>query len=231
MKLRLLLAPSSLILAVVACSGASSTELFDPPGGSQLGTEPGPTNEDGSSGAISPGSSGSSGGSSGEGASSSSSSSSGASGSSSSGSTSGGSSSSGGTKDAGQDPPPPPPKSTIYCGGTKSCAAGAEICCSSWFGQGPPTYECEPAGFLACAAGTTIACDDQTDCPNGQVCCGTLQNNSGYTSVECKNKCTNLPGLRSVRFCDPKAAVDECLAAGMSCGPSQSLPGYYVCRS
>ena len=230
MKLRLLLAPSSLILAVVACSGASSTELFDPPGGSQLGTEPGPTNDDGSSGAIRPGSSGSSG-SSGEGTStSSSSSSSGASGSSSSGSSgSSGTSSSGGPKDAGNDPPPPPP-STIRCGGAKSCTAGAEICCRSWFGQGPPTYACEPAGFVACAAGTSIACDDETDCPNGQVCCGTLEQNSGYTSVACKNSCNSLPGLRSVRFCDPKAAVDECVAAGMFCGPSQSLPGYYVCR-
>ena len=224
MKLRLLLAPSSLLLAIVACSGASSTELFGPPGSTQLGAEPGTSNGDGSSGTV-PGSSGSSGDLP------PSASSSGTSGSSSSGSTSGGTSS-GGPKDAGTDAASPK-AATIYCGGgpgAKKCTAGAEVCCGSWFGRGSPTYECEPAGLIACAVGTSIACDDKTDCPNGQVCCGTLEENSGYTSVECRNKCNNFGGLRAVRFCDPNAANDECAAIGMYCGPSQSLPGYYVCR-
>jgi len=222
MKLRVLL-PASLavLLALVACSGASSTELFDQPASAQLGATPGASS--GEAASDQPSSSGSTGsvGGGGDGSSSSS-----------SGSTSGGSSG-GETKDAGEDaPPPPPPASTgtIACGGTKSCAAGTEICCGSWKGRGKVSFDCEPSGFLACVAGTSIACDDKTDCAEGQVCCGTLDDDSGYTSVACKNKCNNVPGLRSVRFCDPDAAVDECAEIGKYCGPSQSLPGYHVCR-
>jgi hypothetical protein len=58
-----------------------------------------------------------------------------------------------------------------------------------------------------------------------------LSNSSGYSSVECKDKCNNIGGLRAVRFCDPDAAIDECAPMGMFCGPSQTLPGYHVCRS
>jgi hypothetical protein len=90
--------------------------------------------------------------------------------------------------------------------------------------------ECENAGFVSCVGKTTIACDDRTDCPAGQVCCGTLEDNSGYTSVSCATTCNSIPGLRAVRFCDPSAALDECAALGKYCGPSQSLPGFNVCR-
>ena len=224
MKLRALLASSSLLLVMVACSGASSTELFGPADTSQLGTEPAGSSGDGSSGAAS------SGGSSGE-----PSSSSGSSGtSSSSSSSSSGGSSSGNVDDAGVDAPPPPKdEGTIRCGvgpNATSCTAGTQICCGQWAGRGNLKYSCEPAGLLACVAGTTIACDDMTDCPSGQVCCGT-QDNSRYTKVECKTKCTSFPGTRAVRFCDPDAAVDECAADGAYCGPSQTLPGYFVCRN
>jgi hypothetical protein len=222
MKLRLSFAFSASILAVVACSGASSTELFGPAGSAQLGTDPAPPNDDGSSGAA--GSSGSSG----------TSSSGGESSSGTSGSTSGGTSS-GGTKDAGADTSTPPGGGSVACpatgpGAKTSCTPGTEICCGPTTGWGDPKFRCEAASLLACAAGMKIACDDSTDCPTGQVCCGSLRNNGGYTSVECKKTCENMPGLRAVRFCDPKAAVDECDALGQHCEPSQSLAGYHVCR-
>jgi hypothetical protein len=111
-----------------------------------------------------------------------------------------------------------------------TCAAKTEVCCGSWGRSGKPSFECEEAGFVACAGGTSIGCDDRTDCPTGQVCCGTLEDNSGYTSVACKSSCNSSPGLRAVRFCDATAVVDECASIGKYCGPSQSLPGYNVCR-
>ena len=230
MKLRLLLGCAAPLLAFLACSGASGSELFSPPESSELGTDPGSSNGEGSSGtASSSGTSGSSGLSSTGGPSSSS-------GSTSSGGSSSGSSgsSSGETKDAGKDSAPPPaPGASIYCGQTvpgTTCNAGSQICCGRWNGSNKPKFACEPTGLVACAGGTDIACDDRTDCPAGQVCCGTLPDGSGYTSVGCKTTCNNFPGVRAVRFCDPKAAVDECAAIGQFCGPSQSLPGYNVCR-
>ncbi|MDF2691966.1 MAG: hypothetical protein K0S65_349 [Labilithrix sp.] len=225
MKLRIFLATAALLAGIVACTGASSTELFAPAGSSQFGTDPGGASSSGEP--TTPGSSDLPD-PSGDGTSSSSGGSSGTSSSSSSGG-----SSSGGPKDSG--PPPTTPAATIFCGSndgtTTSCNAGTEVCCGSTIGWGEPSFECEPAGFVACAGAMKIACDDRTDCPTGQVCCGTLEDNSGYTSVECKKTCTSVPGLRAVRFCDPDATVDECAALGQQCENSQSLPGFHVCRN
>ncbi|MBX3217682.1 MAG: hypothetical protein KF850_36960 [Labilithrix sp.] len=224
MKLRLLFGSAASFLALAACSGAESSDLFAPPDSSQLGTDPSGSNGDSSGDPPAPSSSG--GGDTG------SSGSSGTSGSSGSSGTSSGGSSSGGTKDAGLDAPPPPPSGKVYCGITTpgtSCQAGTEVCCGSWSG-GKLSFACEATGLLSCVGGRSIECDDQTDCPAGQICCGSLSNNSGYTSVTCRSSCNDMPGFRAVRFCDPKAAVDECAASGRTCGASQSLPGYSVCR-
>jgi len=226
MKLRLLVGSAAALLVVVACSGAENTgDLFAPSDSSNLGANPSTPEQNSSSSSGSTSSSGSSGtvGDDGDDDDDDDNGSSGSSGTS-------GSSSSGGPKDAGPDAPPPANGGTIYCGatgGTASCTAGSEICCGSWK-SGKFAYSCEQNGFLACAGGTTIACDDSSDCASGQVCCGTLSNNR-YTSVECKATCNNSIGGRAVRFCNPKAAVDECAALGKSCKASQTLPGYHVC--
>jgi hypothetical protein len=79
--------------------------------------------------------------------------------------------------------------------------------------------------------GLAIHCDDRTDCPGSQVCCGAFDKNSGYRQVECANDCNSTPpGTSGVRLCDPSAPTDECAAIGGSCQPSGSLPGYHVCK-
>jgi hypothetical protein len=216
MKLRLFLASSALLVAVVACSGASSTELFGPAGSSQFGTEPGPTENPSGAGSSSPNLPAPSHPDPGSGGSSS------------------GSTSSGGPEDAGKDASPPTNNATIFCGKTNTttttCNAKTEVCCGSWNGGwGGPNFECEPAGVMACAGGTKIACDESSDCPTGQICCGSLDN-SGYTDVACRPTCNSTPGIRAVRFCNPDATTDECAAVGQYCGNSQSLPGFHVCR-
>lgn len=225
MKLRLLVGSAAALLVVVACSGAENTgDLFAPSDSSNLGANPSAPEQSSSSSSGSTSSSGSSGTVGDDDDDNGSSGSSGSSGTS-------GSTSSGGPKDAGPDAPPPATGGSVYCRATPSatsCTAGSEICCGSWKSDGKFSYSCEPNGFLACAGGTTIACDDSSDCPSGQVCCGTLSNNR-YTSVECKATCNNSIGGRAVRFCNPKAAVDECAALGKTCTASQSLPGYNVC--
>ena len=232
MNLRPLLTPFGLLTALVACTGASESELFSTPDSTQLGNQPaapgdGSDEEPGADGTGSSSSGSSSSGSSSGGSSSSGSSSGG----SSSGGSSSGGSTSGGVKDAGG---PPATGGSIHCGtsapGATACSAGAEVCCGTWTKPNKVQFACEPAGPLACAGGRTIACDDRTDCPAGQVCCGTLEEYSGYTSVQCKTTCTSPPGTRAVRFCDPDAPIDECAQLGKYCGPSQSLPGYNVCR-
>jgi hypothetical protein len=83
-----------------------------------------------------------------------------------------------------------------------------------------------------CAGGQQIRCDDRTDCPAGQVCCGAFDQNQGYRGVQCATSCTNspIPGLSPVRFCDGDAPTDECAEIGKKCTASGSLPGFHVCK-
>ena len=87
-------------------------------------------------------------------------------------------------------------------------------------------------GLAACVGGQPIKCDDRSDCPSGQVCCGAFDQNQGYRSVQCATSCTNspIPGTTAVRFCDPDAPVDECASIGKTCTASGSLQGYSVCK-
>jgi hypothetical protein len=124
----------------------------------------------------------------------------------------------------------------IWCGednngGDVYCSAGT-ACCASKYGQGGPGLSCSTNPFLACPnGGLAIRCDDQTDCPGGQVCCGMFSEQTGYQSIQCSTSCNSVGNtIRAVRFCDPKAAVDECAAIGKKCGLSQGLPGYGICK-
>jgi hypothetical protein len=86
------------------------------------------------------------------------------------------------------------------------------------------------SGGLACQGGLAIKCDDQTDCPTGNVCCGMFDENFGYKSVSCSLACVNAGSIKAVRFCDQDATTDECTAIGKTCQWSGSLPGYSVCK-
>lgn len=97
--------------------------------------------------------------------------------------------------------------------------------------RGQATLECAATLLGVCKQGIAIKCDDQTDCPTGQLCCGTFDESSGYRSVQCQTQCsTTTPDTISVRFCDPDAPVDECQSSGHTCQPSDSLSGYSICR-
>jgi len=96
-------------------------------------------------------------------------------------------------------------------------------------GWGSDEFECEPAGKLACVTRSSLACDDGSDCPSGQVCCGRRERRTGYTKVECRTECKDGPGIRAMQFCDPNAENDECAPSGKQCVPSDVMPGYHVC--
>jgi hypothetical protein len=128
-------------------------------------------------------------------------------------------------KDAGE-PPPPPPAAKVRCG-DDACNAGSEYCCASYAGQGKAKLECQSTLLsvpLPLCNGVKLACDDQSDCPSGQVCCGTVDNGK-VAGTSCRASCQG-----GARLCDPKAAVDECAASDMKCGSSNLLDGYGFCR-
>ena len=154
----------------------------------------------------------------------------------------------GGTLDAGAEPdtsivvdaapppvdasPPPPSNPGVYCGDTNGnpsyCKVGTACCVKSGNGipGGGSGSSCQTTTAPFCT-GVTVECDSDDDC-NGQICCGTLVNNSRYTSVKCSAVCDTQNDTQ-VHFCDLNAAVDVCAADGMQCTASTLLPGYARC--
>jgi hypothetical protein len=212
MKLALLGRTTAVLGAVivVGCSGASSSELFAQPAPPDLPNEPSTSTPESSS----PSGGGSKG--------------------SKDDSSKDDSSKDDGSKGDGSPDKTPPAASTILCGpvgpggAKKTCQAKTEVCCVGW---GPDAeFECEAAGTLACLARTSIACDDGSDCPSGEVCCGWREDRTGYMKVECRATCKAGPAMRAVQLCAPNTAQDECAPSGKQCVPSDVLPGYHVCR-
>ena len=93
------------------------------------------------------------------------------------------------------------------------------------------TFTCG-GGIAWCAGGTPVRCDDRTDCPSNQVCCGSFEEHSGYSTVQCQPNCNGspIPSVTTVRFCDPHAPADECADIAKVCRPSGSLDGFHVCK-
>lgn len=113
------------------------------------------------------------------------------------------------------------------------CPTATKICCAKRQ-DGDFNFQCVSNinPFQACGVGTQIKCDDRSDCPAGQVCCGAFDQNSGYRGVQCATSCNNspIPGLQPVRFCDPNAPIDECADVGKACEASGTLDGFSVCK-
>ena len=122
----------------------------------------------------------------------------------------------------------------IYCGQKGGadvyCPVGTGACCAApgngGNGNGGPRYRCTRSG--AACTGPSIECDDQADC-NGDICCATLVDNA-YDGARCAATCKDGPHTTTVRLCDPKAPVDECVAIGLRCRASALLPGFYRCN-
>lgn len=135
--------------------------------------------------------------------------------------------------DAGKDAGAPTGP-VIHCGqGSSSqlCSVNQEICCVSLDPNSShiASYACEEDSSLACANGIPVECDDTSDCPAAQFCCGTLGSNSRYESVFCSPTCDSETNLTRVQFCDPKLSVSDC-PTGTLCVQSISMPGFSVCQ-
>jgi hypothetical protein len=72
-----------------------------------------------------------------------------------------------------------------------------------------------------------VSCASVADCPQGQVCCGTLGGAGTYTAVSCQSTCGADAGTVQYPFCDLNAPV---CPTGTTCRASTVLTGYAVCR-
>jgi hypothetical protein len=128
------------------------------------------------------------------------------------------------------DVAPPYKDPGIWCG-QGYCTPSTQYCCNDKDFQQNPTYMCQLSSTIAgCVIGTKVNCDSQADCPSSQICCGGLFNGS-YDEVSCKPTCTGVVVNRNqIRFCDPKAPIDECKQQAQTCKASNALKGYYVCQ-
>ncbi len=119
-------------------------------------------------------------------------------------------------------------------GKPRYCKLGSQECCAVQGDSGgsQTTYKCVSTAALTCLGtdAITIPCDDNAQCSNNQICCGTTdQSGSYYASVSCQSSCN---GGGQFVFCDPNALPDVCTALGngSTCTASQILPGYFVCN-
>jgi hypothetical protein len=127
---------------------------------------------------------------------------------------------------------PPPAMMSVMCptsfsgGGTCSGPAPIECCVQqNNMGGGGPAATCDvPATPAACQAsgGAAVQCAQTADCPAGDVCCGTKDNNGNYTTVECAASCS----ASQVQFCGQNS--NDCGSQG-TCVQSQILTQYTVC--
>jgi hypothetical protein len=76
---------------------------------------------------------------------------------------------------------------TFACGAT-ACKAGTECCVSAAGGSaGAPTFGCKAVDSEECKTGwPPTFCDDATDCPDGQLCCGKPACSCGYEERRCQ---------------------------------------------
>lgn len=149
--------------------------------------------------------------------SSSSSSSGGASSSSSGGPTDGGATDAGTKTDGGSSSGATP--NAVACG-TATCTTPAQKCCTT-FQQGAGIQQTCIAAAADCQ-GANAACDDVTDCPQGQVCCA--GGGGGGSGAGFGAKCATDCG-QGIQMCK---AANECIGDGGPCTEYSCLGGNKV---
>jgi hypothetical protein len=117
----------------------------------------------------------------------------------------------------------------VACGAT-TCGVPAEECCVDIQDGPPTTYTCQPfadADKDCYAMGNTpIECTQAADCPTS-ICCGTINgDDNAYDFVKCQTTCSGTNP--EIIFCQSSS---ECSSIGGTCGESELLPGYTVCKT
>lgn len=133
-----------------------------------------------------------------------------------------------GRVDAGRDAGPT--TSGITCG-TKTCAL-ADTCCANFNAtNGTYAYECKTGRVTCAEPSTQIECDSNEDCagnPVAKTCCGDRVSSGGssyYNEITCVVACTG----NDVVFCNPANPSASC--GTRPCVESTILRGYYACSN
>jgi hypothetical protein len=136
--------------------------------------------------------------------------------------------------------PPPldaPATSDVQCsnsptGGT-TCSGG-QHCCITTSAGGGRNYACQSVILPVTCTGVDLACDATSDCAGmpGTVCCGTLNNAMGTTSLVAASSCVAASQCTQMNnriiLCNP--SQPNVCPAGRTCKQSSgTLPGYYLC--
>ena len=202
---------------LAACGGATSSDLFEGPGGTTTDDGGPGTNTNNSSDSGSPSSPGHDAGSPSK--------------KQDAGSPSGG-------NDSGPVTPPPP-SATIDCavgGAVTTCDAATQVCCETQNGNGNGngngSYACTTASACSQQGSLAIPCDNASDCAAegfgpGTVCCVTEDPNSGVaTQVSCLSQ-ADCSADTQTWMCNENGACP----AGKTCNTSTTtIPGYKICR-
>jgi hypothetical protein len=99
------------------------------------------------------------------------------------------------------------------------CKNGTEHCCEPSTGSST----CTPIA-TACAAGTTDwQCDDPSECPSGQKCCG-IGKLVISPDPACENYASGFKGTHCKTACDPSTEIEMCTSAGECTGGTTCTP-------
>ena len=103
------------------------------------------------------------------------------------------------------------------------------------FGFNAVELGCVPNGD-ACEDGaptpwrSPAECDEPTDCPDGNVCCGRLKtvgSTTFYEEISCRSTCNDGD---DVIICDPADDTSQSCPEGKVCKKSSLIPsGYHFC--
>ncbi len=131
--------------------------------------------------------------------------------------------------DAGDSGPADVVTGTIECKGTaRACFVGQESCCLRTDQANDECIKQPPPGTIDCpdAQGYVLACDDETDCPKGTVCCATGQGTAMSSSCVPLNGCV---GPNRGALCAPDASPSQCPPT-KACLPLPAFPRYAACQ-
>jgi hypothetical protein len=107
------------------------------------------------------------------------------------------------------------------------------VCCRRG-GVGGFSYACGAPTACTGVGSLAIVCDDASDCPTGQVCCGAIVGGPGGIGVVNKIGCLapgSCPASSNTVLCDPPGATGNPICyTGTTCKMSMTtMPGYNIC--
>jgi hypothetical protein len=120
------------------------------------------------------------------------------------------------------------PPAVISCGNT-TCPLPAEFCCVTFDQSGQQEACASDPGSCTGQGGSAVECTSSSQCPAGQICCGTKPNSNSYSDVSCQAAPCGSGSVEQIQFCDPQGPND-CPPDAPQCQQSTILNGFFICQ-